>query len=706
MTIDPPTERKVPWPAGSSVVEGLPPNWDEIPSGEAATLQCRADGSVESLSLDSCHAVGVLQNIATPDEATGRDLTELLGDSDLAQHLAPHLAPDNTVKGVVAWIADSSGRRRWVVSDVTPSDHGITVTMRDVTDFMTRDLARRVQRSRDDRLYYHGLDGGVFIHDDAGRMLCTDRVRAEMLGYTSEELEALTLADLVHGYTDEGLARHWERCRDGAYESGRGIWVRKGGQLTAFTGQRSILLDYGQRALMRSTAISMEAHLKHHEILSSCLGAVLRITDQLVQSPNVHVLCGRAVKFAREAMGIERCSIYLVEDGMVGGSWGTDEYGQPVDESDISFPLDETWKSLARREELHTRRSRVEWNTDLFAHEDGKMYSCGKGWLARTPVFSGDELVAVFFNDSGSVDAPYEPARQEALEVYCSQLGSILAMKKAEEQKLALDKRLREGERLQAMGSLAGSIAHDLNNLLVPVVACPALAMKVVRDIERGTQDLDVDGLRFLIESIGSGLKDVQLLLRDALVLGSDDEEDVAADLEIGHVVQGLVRSVQFQSLMKHNPGITLSQHMSDKPMYVRGSEGRLRRILMNLTGNAVDAMEGEGYLTIAGRPVTAAEHDGHSGFWPKDADACAYIEVVDTGYGISEENITKIFEPFFSTKEHTQSSGTGLGLAIVFDMVDHFGGTVEVRSKVGKGTRFIVRLPLAGRTQAVSGTS
>ena len=695
MTTETATQRAAPWPAGSSTVKGLPPDWDAVATGEAGTVLCKTDGSVEDLSLGPCHALGILEDIQTPDEAAGRSLVELLGDSDLAQHLSTHLTSGNAVRGVVAWTRDGAGKRRWILFDVTPAEPGITVAMKDVTAFMREDLAKRVQRTRDDRLYYHGLNGGVMIHDDAGRMLRADEICAAMLGYTPTEAETLTLADLIHGYTDEGLARHWDRSRDGAYESGRGIWIRKGGGLTAFTGQRSILLDYGHRTLMRSTAISMEAHLKHHEVVSSCLGAVLRITDQLVESPTVHVLCGRAVKFARDALGLERCSIYLVQDGRAVGSWGTDEYGEPVDERDISFPLDETWKSLAGREGLYTQRSRVEWDVALFAHREGRMQPCGKGWLARTPIFSGDEMVAVFFNDSGVAGQPYEPARQEALEVYCSQFGSILTMKKAQEQKEAFDKRLREGERLQAMGSLAGSIAHDLNNLFVPVMACPTLAMKVIRDLENGTQELDVDGLTFLIESVRNGLKDVLMLLRDALVLGSEDEEDVATDLEIGEVVRGLVRSMQFQSLLKHNPGITFSQHMSDKPMHVRGSEARLRRVLINLNGNAADAMEGEGYLTIAARPITAAEHDGHPGFWPKDADACAYIEVIDTGSGISEENITRIFEPFFSTKEHTERSGTGLGLAIVFDMVSHFNGTVEVRSKVGKGTRFIVRLPL-----------
>jgi len=104
----------------------------------------------------------------------------------------------------------------------------------------------------------------------------------------------------------------------------------------------------------------------------------------------------------------------------------------------------------------------------------------------------------------------------------------------------------------------------------------------------------------------------------------------------------------------------------------------QIRGIINNLAVNAADAMPGGGTLTITtGRDETTG---------------MVVITVEDTGIGISRENLPKIFEPFFTTKDRGQ--GTGLGLAMAYGVIQRHGGTIDVRSEVGKGTTFIIKLP------------
>ena len=123
--------------------------------------------------------------------------------------------------------------------------------------------------------------------------------------------------------------------------------------------------------------------------------------------------------------------------------------------------------------------------------------------------------------------------------------------------------------------------------------------------------------------------------------------------------------------------GIRLELDLPDEPLVVRGSDGELQQVVTNLALNAIDAMPHGGTLTVTGRATSR---------W-------AEVVVADTGEGIEAEAIDRIFEPFFSTK--VGRGGTGLGLSISHDIVRRHGGTVDVDSQPGRGTRFTVRLPL-----------
>jgi two-component system NtrC family sensor kinase len=129
---------------------------------------------------------------------------------------------------------------------------------------------------------------------------------------------------------------------------------------------------------------------------------------------------------------------------------------------------------------------------------------------------------------------------------------------------------------------------------------------------------------------------------------------------------------------------VAVETHLDADPV-VEGDFGQLRQAFVNIALNAADAMPGGGRLTVRLRPVASG----------------AEVELADTGTGIAAEHLPHIFEPFFSTKE----KGTGLGLSVVYGIVQRHGGTIDVDSTLGAGTRMRVRLPGVG-TEAVAASS
>ena len=127
---------------------------------------------------------------------------------------------------------------------------------------------------------------------------------------------------------------------------------------------------------------------------------------------------------------------------------------------------------------------------------------------------------------------------------------------------------------------------------------------------------------------------------------------------------------------------IQLHRGLSPKPTVVQGAEFKLQQVFLNLILNARDAMPNGGWLSIDSRVE----------------EGCAVIEVTDTGSGIANEDLSRIYDPFFTTKKVGQ--GTGLGLSIVYGVIKEHGGTIGCKSGPGEGTRFTVTLPLPPRAQ------
>lgn len=235
---------------------------------------------------------------------------------------------------------------------------------------------------------------------------------------------------------------------------------------------------------------------------------------------------------------------------------------------------------------------------------------------------------------------------------------------RAAEERRQMERVLTEGQKLEALGRLAGGIAHELNNMLGPILMGAEMLIR--------SAALD-DKNRNRCDRIVEAAKHGRDIVRGVLAYCRQERQDLSA-VDLVAVVR------QFSELAGSilPPSIRLDQHIGPTQAMVMGNGGQITQILLNLANNGRDAMGGKGALMVSLEVV----------------DGDAVLKVSDTGCGMSEKVAARIFDPFFTTKPVGQ--GTGLGLSVVHGLVTAMGGVVAVESVSGQGTTFTITLPLA----------
>jgi PAS domain S-box-containing protein len=264
---------------------------------------------------------------------------------------------------------------------------------------------------------------------------------------------------------------------------------------------------------------------------------------------------------------------------------------------------------------------------------------------------------------------------------------SILTVDTDITEKKRLEAQLFRAQRLESIGTLASGIAHDLNNILTPILAGAQLLPLKFPDADERTQHL----LEILEINARRGADLVKQVLSFARGV-----EGQRINLQPKHLIVEVAKILK-ETLPK---SIEVQLDLPHELWIVSGDSTQLHQVLMNLCVNARDAMPNGGSLTITGENLLIDENYARMNL---DAKVGPYIviSVCDTGIGIPEEILDRIFEPFFTTKAVGQ--GTGLGLSTVLGIIKSHGGFVSVESQVGNGTCFKVYLPAVGETETFS---
>lgn len=316
---------------------------------------------------------------------------------------------------------------------------------------------------------------------------------------------------------------------------------------------------------------------------------------------------------------------------------------------------------------------------DIFCSRSEKCASCAfqqcvqSGKIAssiqRTGTFGVDEDEIVFDITASPVKDRY------------GNVSGIIGIAQNVTEQFRLEKQLRHTQKMEAIGTLAGGVAHDFNNVLTPIMGYTEIIRLKMR--QDGFTDQAVYDY---LEEILRAAKRAKSLVEQVLTFSRSIEKK-----EVLQYLHPIVKEVMKLMRATLPSTIVIREQIDENCGRVFIDPVQIHQVLINLCTNASHAMNGKhGELTVK------------LGLAPQASDGREWVElsIADTGCGIEEEHLDRIFEPYFTTKEKT--SGTGMGLAMVHGIVNRQGGFIKVESEVGKGSIFRVYLPLARKETAL----
>ncbi len=261
-------------------------------------------------------------------------------------------------------------------------------------------------------------------------------------------------------------------------------------------------------------------------------------------------------------------------------------------------------------------------------------------------------------------------------------MRDITARKRSEEEKEKLQAQLLQVQKLEALGTLAGGIAHDFNNILTAILGYAGMVKDGMTDDDRARADID--------QVIKAGER-AKNLVRQILTFSRQTEQE-CQPVQIHLIVKEALKLLR-ASIPKT---IEIRQDISTKDTTILADPTKIHQLMMNLCTNAYQAMRGKGGVLDV--QLKAVKTDADPVRMNPELQEGSYLEltVSDTGHGMDQATLARIFEPYFSTK--SKEEGTGLGLALVHGIVTSLGGMISVKSNLGSGSVFRIYFPLVER--------
>jgi two-component system, cell cycle sensor histidine kinase and response regulator CckA len=588
------------------------------------------DGSFRKLNDSWQKALGYTQ-----EELLKISYYELIHpeDRELTKCEISRLSEGHKTLNFVNRYRTKNGSYRWLEWSASPAVGGEFYAI-------ARDITERIIAEKKTRLWadaFNYCSHGISVGDPAtGKFLTCNLAYARLHGMTIGEITGKPILDLYPDSQKDAVRRSVDKAEKEGYTRFESIKNRKDG--TEFPVQVDVVSVHDESDLPLYQIVTIED-------LSTSRASETALRESEARFRSV-------VEFAPEAIFIQTggCFAYLNPSAI-------DLYGASSEDDLMGRPVLERVHPDSRQ--MVSERIRTV-NDEHFAVP-----------LKETKYLRCDG--SSFYVEASAVPFVYNE-KQGAL-VF---VRDISKRKEAEATKAKLEQQLFQSQKMDSIGRLAGGIAHDLNNMLTPIIGYSEMLLdQFSRDDKRLSS---VEGIH------NAGLRSRDLVHQ--LLAFSRRQAMVFKVLDLNSVLRN------FDQLLRRTirENITIHYTLFPGHLAINGDIGQIEQIIMNLAVNAQDSMPEGGEIVIKTSMTVAGAMD--SPLDDKHQDAVyVSLSICDTGSGMDAETISHIFEPFYSTKK--RSRGTGLGLATVYGIVHQHGGNITVLSSPGKGSTFTVNFPL-----------
>ena len=498
--------------------------------------------------------------------------------------------------------------------------------MLDITERKLADEQLRQSEERYKGLFERSLDC-VFLSDFEGRFLDANPAALNLLGYEPKDIASLTFASLITPDQFPLALQATEEIRTTGFQKIPTEFRlrRKDGRQVLVETQSSLIYRDGKPFAIQGIARNITARRQAEESL------------------------------ARLATAVEQS----VESIVITDTKGIILYANPAFEKTSGYTRAE---ALGRS----TRLLKSGKQDATFYHRLWSVLERGEVWTGH---FINRHKSGNYYEEEATIS----PVRDAA-----GKIVNYVAVKRDVTREMQLEEQFRQSQKMEAIGQLAGGVAHDFNNILA-VIQLQAGLLRTEPDLTEKQVEFAAD-----IEKAAQRAAN----LTRQLLLFSRKQAMLLRDIDLNETVTSIAKMLQ--RVLREN--IQMQFKLAAHPLLIHADPSMMDQVLMNLTVNARDAMPNGGELHIE---TSVAEFDEATVEQTPQArvGVFACVAVTDNGCGIAPEILPRIFEPFFTTKE--VGRGTGPGLATVFSIVQQHQGWIQVSSELGQGATFRIYLPL-----------
>jgi len=572
-----------------------------------------------------------------PEEITGRPFTDFVHPDDLASRtenfqrvfLGEDLVTEYRYllkNGESAWVRTNA---RPIIRDGELT--GIQGMLVDIADHKKYETVL-IQSEKKFRDIFDNAADAIFIHDMQGKIIEVNAGACKLLGYSREKLLLMNLKDVVSLAYSNRIPKNIQRTQQAGKNSFESILRRNDGI---------------------EVPVEVRARKTEYEGKPCILGVSRDITERKIKE---NIL--RESEWQKDLIlnSANEKIIYLDNDLRI--IWANRS-------SALMAGLAEEEMSGRHCYELWWQRSTpcpdcliLKARDQKRAQKEEKTYPGGRCDIRRA---------YPSIDDTGEVSGIILFAED------------ITERKKAEEEKTRLKAQFHQSQKLESIGRLAGGVAHDLNNLLSPILGYGEMLL---------ASEGEDEGRKKQLGHIVDAGNRARAMVRQLLAF-SRQQMLAFKNFDLNQLIK------DFERLLRHTlrENIVMNINLNASLPPIKGDAGQIEQIIMNLAINAQDAMPRGGVLGIETRPIELDESYARlrRGVTP---GSYALLMVSDTGEGMHAETTKKVFEPFFTTKE--KDKGTGLGLSTAYGIVKQHGGNIWVYSELGFGTTFKVYLPVS----------